>query len=98
MNRSSEFSVSQIYFELASISKNRSSNFWGFYFTQNMYVQQTPDLLDKFSTALSLTRFAKIEDTKTCKKVIAKNSSWIFFFISYNNLFSGLRNWDLLSW
>ena len=26
----SEFSVSQIYFELASISKNRSSKFWGF--------------------------------------------------------------------
>ena len=53
-------------------------------------MQQTPDLLENLrkvsSTALSLTHFAKIED----KNSIAKEKQLDFFFISYNNLFSGL--------
>ena len=46
--------------------------FLRFYCTQNLYVQQTPDLLEKLAESLLysfiVTHFAKIED----KNVIAK--------------------------
>ena len=55
-------------------------------------MQQTPDLLEKLAESLLYnfivnTFFSKIED----KNVIAEKNS-CFFFISYNNLFSGLRD------
>ena len=52
-----------------------------FYCTQNLYVQQTPDLLEKLAesllyTALSLHILLKLK----IKTLLRKNCSRIFFF------------------
>ena len=84
--------MSQIYFELASIWKNRSSNFWGFTIhkicTCNKHQTLRRSWRKVFSTALSSTHFAKIE----YKNVIAKEWQLDFFLYCIITYF---QDWEV---
>ena len=75
--------MSQIYFELASISKNWSSNFEVLLYTKSVCATNTRPFGEvgkssEFSTALSLTHFAKIDDKNYCERI---TDGFFFHFV-----------------